>query len=485
MYKMTPKAHQLECLTKFKGKEAWANLSEPGTGKTFIAINEFAQLWLDGLVDSVIIIAPPGVHLNWVDVELPKTAPVWLRYSAAAWRASANKAQAGALEALQGYTGGLRVLAINQEALQGGRGLDYALRFARASGKLMVIVDEADSFKNPSAKRTEGLMKLKPHAKYRRILTGTPINNAPFDVFAPYTFLDEHAIGTTSFAAFKSEYADMLPRHHPLVQAAMARSGGRIPQIVATDRFGRKQYKNMDKLTKLIAPLSFRVTKDECLDLPDKIYKSVAFDMTREQQSVYNSILATKRITHEGETEVLHALTVASKLSQVTSGFYIYPGESTPVRIPGANPKLSALVGIIERTAGQVIVFARYRAEIEDISKALTAEGVSVVEYHGGVNEALRGLAIKGFKSGEAKVFISNVQTAGTGLTLTEANTVIYYSNDFSMRNRVQSEDRAHRIGQTSKVLYIDITATDKLSLAITNALQTKKDLAEAIISQL
>lgn len=487
-FKTQPYRHQLECLNRFGRKPVFALLAEMGTGKTWIVINNIADLWSSGDCDAVLVLAPNGVHSNWTRLELPKHMPDWVRWKAAAWAATPRKQQRDEIEAvMQDEAGELRVFTMNWEALQSKRGVEAARQFAKSANNLMIVCDESDAIKNPTAKRTKELMTLKPLSRWRRIMSGTPINNAPFDAFSQFGFLDSRILKTSSFYAFKAEYAEMLPATNPLVASIKERTRSRgVPQVVATAG-GRPKYRNLDKLSALIAPHSFRVLKKDCLDLPDKIYKTLYFSLTPQQQAVYKKAESECRLAFEGEETPFNKLVAVGKLAQVTSGYYIHPLAEEPVRIEGDNPKLDLLV---ERTqaivnAGEkVIVWARYRVEIEDIVTRLRDAGIKAVEYHGGTKANERTEAIDSFENGDAQVFVGNQQAGGTGITLVAASYVIYFSNNFSLRDRLQSEDRAHRIGQTKNVTYINIVAEGTIDEAVIGALMSKKNVAEQIVDR-
>lgn len=579
-FKTKPYKHQFECLMKFGRKQAFALLAEMGTGKTWIVINNMADLWASKECDAVLVFAPNGVHTNWTRLELPKHMPDWSRYRAAAWSATQNKAESASIENLYNQADGeLRIFTMNWEALQTKRGFEAAQRFANCSRRLMIVCDESDSFKNPSTERAKALMKLKKFSHWRRIMTGTPINNSPFDAFSQFTFLDETILGTTSFFAFKAEYAEMLSQEHGLMQhliekktkmnhgdrllvrqgvneiyklivangreelseiatnliqadsatdmnaiircnevlktmfskepspkktlclqwmarveeaimkqrrqVSAASNPRRLPQIVDKDKAGKPKYRNLEKLSRLIAPHSFRVLKSECLDLPEKIYKTLTFSMTKQQIEVYKKAEEECRIIFEGEETPFNKLVAVTKLAQITSGYYIHPLADEPVRIEGENPKLELLAERVQKiveAGAKVIVWARYRIEIEDICQKLAESGISFVEYHGGTRKSDRIEAIESFQNGDSQVFVGNQQAGGTGITLTAAEFVIYFSNNFSLRDRLQSEDRAHRIGQTKNVTYINIAAKGTIDEVVVKALSNKKDVADTII---
>lgn len=489
-FKTKPFNHQLECLNEYGRREHFALLAEMGTGKTWIIINNAADLWSGHELDGLLVLAPNGVHHNWILRELPAHMPDWVRWRGATWSSDQTKKEKAQLESM--FAGQdsseLRVLTMNWEALQTKRGFDFAQRFCNSCSKLMIAADESAYIKNPSAARTKALMKLKRFSRYRRIMNGTPITNSPFDAFSQFSFLDEHLLGTTSYFAFKAEYAEMLQEGNKLldhIKSKMPAHKQRFtPQVVSRDAQGRPKYRNLEKLHALIAPHSYRVLKKDCLDLPEKIYKSVWFDITPEQRALYTKAEKECRLVLSGEETPIAKLAAIMKLAQITSGYFLHPDAAEPVRIEGDNPKIQLLkeraTSIVEQ-GKQLIIWARFRVEIEDIVAALEAEGLRVVQYHGGVNKHDRNVAIDDFQNGAAQVFVGQQQAGGVGITLTAASCVIYFSNTFSLYDRLQSEDRAHRIGQKEDVVYINMVARNTIDQAIVGALLNKKNIADII----
>ncbi len=491
-FKTKPYHHQLDCLNRFGSHTAFALLAEQGTGKTFIIINNLAELWAGARCDAALVLAPNGVHSNWTANELPKHMPDWVRYKAVAWSAGANKKEWLLIQSILAQSKNeLRILTMNWEALQSKRGYEFAKQFLETTYKAMIVCDESDAIKNPSAARTKSLMLLRKHSSWRRIMTGTPYNNAPFDLFSQYSFLDESILGTTSFYAFKAEYAEMLHPGHPLLVAIQRKAGGshRVPQVVAQVN-GKPKYKNLDRLTRLIEPHSFRVLKKDCLDLPEKIYKTLVFQLTPQQREVYKKAKEECRVLYEGRETPFNQLVALQKLAQITSGYYLHPAAEEPVRIPGENPKLDMLVERATKLIEQgekLIIWARYRVEIADIAVRLKEKGLKVGQYHGGVKTAERAKVIEEFNAtyNGLDVFLGNQQAGGTGINLVAASSVLYFSNDFSLRNRLQSEDRAHRIGQTKNVVYYNFVGKGTIDEGVVKALIFKQDVADVILGEL
>jgi SNF2 family DNA or RNA helicase len=353
----------------------------------------------------------------------------------------------------------------------------------------MMVCDESDEIKNPSALRTKALMKLKRYSAWRRIMTGTPIDGTPFSAYSQFMFLDERILGTTSYTAFKSEYAEMVEATDPIMIAVVKKVGprGAFAQIVKKDPVtNQPKYRNLDKLAKLISTHSFRVKKEECLDLPPKVYKTAIFRLTPQQRKVYIRAEEELRLQYGEETTPFNRLAIATKLSQITSGYYLHPlAEGEPVRIEGENPKLNLLA---ERVAAcvaaghKVIVWARYKIEILDIVMRLREASIACVQYDGSTTREDRVTAIDLFERGGVPVFVGNQQAGGTGITLVAASVVMYFSNNFRLRDRLQSEDRAHRIGQTKTVTYYNLVGKGTIDEAVVKVLLRKEDVADCIV---
>jgi SNF2 family DNA or RNA helicase len=488
--KTKPMAHQLDALARMAGRESYALFMEQGTGKTWTLLADAERLYAAGRIDGVLVIAPKGVHLNWVNREIPThlDAPI----VAAAWRSGTqNRKQLAALDRLfepraEGEIPLLRVLSMNIEALITRDGYDMARRFLNAV-RAMIIVDESSRIKSPDARRTKVAMQLRPSAAFARIATGTPITNSPVDVFAQMEFLESGLLGTTSYRAFVAEYAELVPNGHPLMrQLAQRNPRAANAQIIARNPDGSPRWRNLDRLQKLLEPHSFRVLKRDCLDLPEKIYKTHFFELSAAQSRAYRSMRDDLRMElMDGAMATVTQLGSMVKLQQITSGFAIPPGGGEPLYISKDNPRLAALLGLLEDIEGSVIIWARFREELSQIAELLRAAKIDFVEYHGGIPQAARELAVDAFQSRAAQVFLGQPQSGGIGLTLTAAETVIYFSNDFNLETRLQSEDRAHRIGTRSNVLYIDIVAEGTIDESIAAALQRKTDVAAAILGDL
>lgn len=520
-FKTEPMAHQLRAFEAMKDRKAFALLMEQGTGKTKVAIDDCARWWGEGVVDALLVVAPNGVHTKWVTIELPKHMPDWCPWIGAWWTSGASKRHMASIDKLfdltpNNETRPLRVLTVNVEALGSEDCISLLNRFTQTF-RCLAILDESQRFKNPKAIRTQVVTKIRRRFPVRRILTGTPVLTAPFDIFSQYYFLDPTILRTESYTAFKTEYAEMLPENHYLVKnlqrgAWKTKSGEaskRVPQIIARDGDGMPLYRNLEKLNRLISKHSFRVLKSECLDLPEKIYDSIPFEMTPRQEEIYKKMERERRaelhkfidqIEREGrrhgideeqarlasrELIVANKLAAMAKLQQITCG-YMKLEDGEVIRMfknVMDNPRNAAMMSVLEDIEGPVLFWAPHRDKISQIIECLREgyEDATIYRYDGETKQADRMRFVDDFQAGKARFFVLNPASAGTGLTLTKAENAFYYSNSFNLEHRLQSEDRNHRIGTEGHVRYYDLEAIGTIDRRIVESNQMKKRLADAI----
>jgi SNF2 family DNA or RNA helicase len=519
-FKTTPMAHQLIGFDLLKNKEAFALLMEQGTGKTKVIIDDAARLWGEGKIDAMLVIAPNGVHTKWVTIELPKHMPDWCPFVAAYYSAGASKRHQATIEKLfdrtpNGEARPLRVLTMNVEALATTEGIRTLDRFIDTFNAIGVL-DESQRFKNPTAVRTKEMIKRRRRFPVRRIMTGTPVTKAPFDVFTQFSFLDPTILRTSSYAAFKSEYGQMLPDDHFLVKklqkGAWAKKDGsaskRVPQIIARDQEGLPIYQNLDKLNRLLAKHSYRVLKKDCLDLPDKVYDVIPFEMTPRQQDIYTRMQKELRadllnvigglekagkkhgLTIEEallagrELIVANKLVALAKLQQITCGYMKLEDKSVVRMFKKVmdNPRNVAMMSVAEDIEGQMLFWAPHRDKIDQIIECLRAgfDDASIVRFDGATDKKARMAGVDQFQEGKARFFVANPASAATGLTLTKGETAFYYSDSFNWEHRAQSEDRNHRIGTTS-ARYFDLMAIGSIDETIAKSHAAKKAVADFI----
>ncbi len=509
--------HQKDAREFARGRSYYALLMEQGTGKTPVEIVDAADRFVDGEIDALLITAPNGVQTNWVRREIPKHIPHGVPHVTAAWTSGTmtrkRKAEMEALWEAKRTGGKLQILAMNYESLTTNEGAKIVKQFcSKNAGRLKITTDESQRIKSPKAERSKAMHKLRVYSNVRSILSGSPILNSPWDAFSQFSWLNKKILRTDSFAAFRAEYAHLLPDGHGLLRHLQMRMKPGLmarfrndekkvdeylrqykPQIVATDEEGRKRWRNLDQLESLIAPHSFRVLKKDCLDLPEKIYTRRFFAMNPLQRKMYDRLAEEFRIMLMDTDMPIARLTAIGKMSQLASGFFIIPNTDQVERVIPIekNPRLAVLKEELEscfEAGEQVIVWARYQEELREIAAMVKKEGWNFGEYHGSIgSKAARQQAIDDFEAGRLDGFLSQQAAGGTGLTLVAPNcaartmSVIYYSNTYALDDRIQSEDRAHRIGQAKSVRYVDICAEDSCDETILDALAAKKDVAAIV----
>ena len=478
--------HQLEYLRRAEGREYYALFMEQGTGKTWSILADAERLYAAGRIDALFVLAPNGVHTNWTRREIPEHLDA--ACIARAWRSGAGKREAARMEELftpreHGGVVPLRVLAMNIDALVSDKAFKFAARFLNAT-RAMIVVDESTRIKNPNATRSERARQLRALAEYARIASGRPNPQSPLDFFGQMEFLRSGLLGTTSYRAFVAEFAELVSMDDPAMKRMVAKNPRTaFAQIVAKDEdTGAPKFRNLGKLQRMIEPHAYRVLKRDCLDLPPKVYQQAYFDLAPAQRRAYGLMKEECRIVLDGQETPVRRLGALTKLQQITSGFVLLDGEVHRPPQLADNPRLDALLELVEDDDAPMIVWARFREELRMIADALRKAGRRVVEYHGGVNVADREAAVDAMQSGEADCFVGQPQAGGIGLTLTRAEWTVYYSNDFNLETRIQSEDRNHRKGTTASVRYVDLIARNTIDEAITRSLQRKERLGATLL---
>tara|TARA_R100001509_G_C4868865_1_gene216005 strand:+ start:377 stop:1819 length:1443 start_codon:yes stop_codon:yes gene_type:complete len=465
-FKTEPFAHQLAALGAALDKEEFAWFMEMGTGKTLVAIYNASWLWDRGDIETLMVIAPKTVYKNWKR-ELKSHLPEHITPDIFVW-GSDNKAEdRKKLEKVFLPNDNFKILLMNVEAFSTKKGVDFAKKFL-LSHKAMVAVDESTTIKNPTAARTKNILKLSPLIKYRRIMTGSPVTRSPIDLYAQCAFLSEDLLGFSSFWTFKNRYCVMVKRNMPTHQFSM---------IVSYQRLGELA----DKLDNF----SYRVLKDDCLDLPEKIYQVRNVSMTPKQLEMYVTMKRMAIAELEGERlTALSALTQILRLHQIVCGHVkLDNGEVKAVE----NNRLKELMNILDETSGKVLIWANYRHDIQTIATEISkVHGPrSVATFYGDTPSEERQQIVDEFQNGEElRYFVGNPKTGGYGLTLTKSHTVIYYSNSYDLEVRLQSEDRVHRIGQTSKVTYVDLVTEGTVDEKIVQSLRNKINLATEVMGE-
>jgi len=470
-FKTKPYAHQITALEKSWNKAHFAYFMEMGTGKSKVLIDNIAMLYDKGKINGALIVAPKGVYQNWFDIEIPNHMPTHIEKKMVLWKASfmkGNEIVSKEVDALFETGTDLHILVMNVEALSTKNGVTFANKFLSCHETLMAI-DESTTIKNPDAIRTRSIVQLGRSAKYRRILTGSPVTKSPLDLYKQCEFLNEGLLDYTSYYAFKSRYSVLRT----------ANFGGRSVQIVVG-------YKNLDELSERIEQFSYRVLKEDCLDLPSYSFTKRIIQLSKEQQKIYQSMKQLALAQQNGKLmTTATALVQLMRLHQITCGHF-KSDDGTIQKIK--NERLDALMDILSEVENKAVIWAHYKYDIEVIVEAIKKEyGLdSYVTYYGDTPSEIRQNNIKLFQDENSKVrfLIGTPQTGGYGITLTAGNVMIYYSNGYDLEKRTQSEARINRAGQKRKMTYIDIIAEDTVDEKIVDALRKKIDIASKVMGE-
>ena len=296
-FKTKPYKHQMTALEKSWNRETYAYFMEMGTGKTKVLIDNLAMLYDKGKVDGALIIAPKGVIGTWYNNELPIHLPKHIENVTIMWQSNITKKQQEKLETLFEIETALHILIMNVEAFSTEKGRNFASKFMNCHNVLMAI-DESTTIKTPTAKRTKNILDLSTKAKYRRVMTGSPVTKNPLDLYSQCKFLSPWLLDFTSYYAFRNRYAEMKTLH----------MHGRQIQVV-------NGFKNLGELSDKLKSFSYRVLKEDCLDLPDKIFIKRQISLTPDQRKLYEQMKKEAMAILKGkQTTTVNALTQLMRL---------------------------------------------------------------------------------------------------------------------------------------------------------------------------
>jgi SNF2 family DNA or RNA helicase len=426
-FKTKPYKHQLTALEKSWNKETYAYFMEMGTGKTKVLIDNMSMLYDKGKIDGALIIAPKGVVKTWYEQEIPTHLPNHIENVTVLWQSNINKTQQEKLETLFEIETALHILVMNVEALSTEKGVKFAAKFLN-SHKTLMAIDESTTIKTPSAKRTKNIIGLGKAAKYKRIMTGSPVTKNPLDLYTQCEFLDPYLLDFASYYAFRNRYAVMKTMH----------VRGRSIQVVHA-------FQNMGELSEKLKNFSYRVFK---------------------------------------VTSTMTVITQLMRLQQITCGHFVADDGSTQEI---KNNRITELMDVLDEIEGKAIIWGHWQKDIQNmVDEIERVHGPgSVVSYYGLTPQDERQDNIRKFQSDpRCRFLVGTPSTGGYGITLTAANTVIYYSNGYDLEKRLQSEDRAHRIGQKKNVTYIDIIAEKTVDEKIQKSLRKKINIASEVLGE-
>ena len=466
-FKTKPYAHQLKALELSWNKESFAYFMEMGTGKSKVLIDNISMLYDKGKIDGALIVAPKGVVKTWYEQEIPIHMVDHIEKTSVLWQALINKTQQEKLNSLFKSEVKLHILIMNVEAFSTKKGVEFAERFLNSHNAVMAI-DESTTIKNPSAKRTKSILSLANLAKYRRILTGSPVTKSPLDLYTQCQFLDSWLLGHSSWYTFRTRYAIMKNMYF---------NGKTFQKVVG--------YKNLGELSEKLKPFSHRVLKDDCLDLPKKTFMKRIIQLSPDQLKVYAQMKQLALAEMNGKMiTTATALTQLMRLQQITCGHF-KADDGTTQDIP--NNRMGELIDVLYEIEGKVVIWAHWQRDVNVIIKEIVKEFGEgcCVDYFGLTPQNKRQENIKKFQEDEnVRFFVGTPATGGYGITLTAASNMIYYSNGYDLEKRKQSEARIDRIGQTKPMTYIDILAEKTVDERIVKALRKKINIAAEIMGE-
>lgn len=537
-FKHKPYAHQLACFNISRDAEYFGLGFDMGAGKSKALIDTAASLYDAGRIDGVVILAPRGPYLDWQDNHFPTHMPDHIKYDLVTWRSPAPKSLIESFREIAKPTPGrLHIVLMNIEAVLGEMP-EKILRYILSTHRALMAIDESTTIGNMKAQRTKKVLELGKLAKFRRVLTGDSAPNSPLTTFAQCEFLKPGALGYKSFYAFKNDFCNIQT-------IWVNKSRGGDAEGVQKDEKRKvgvvKSYRDVERLQAKMSKFWFIVKKEDCLDLPPKIYMTRNIEMGPKQKAAYISMRdqavaflertegVRERTPYDDLAEELaHSqmlcseceqrfpvspycpycgsqkfapapplrdtvltatsnivLTQMLKLHQIACGF-VTTDSGEEVGFGETNPKLAELMDLLEESSGKVIIWANYRYNIKEITAALTKKygERSVASYFGDTaHEARREFKVRFQDPSDSLRFgVINPMTGKYGLQLTASSTSMYYSNLFDNEARRQSEDRNHRIGQlANSVTYFDMPLRDTIEVKILNALRNKQHLSELI----
>lgn len=449
-----PYHHQEEALHRSWGQEGFALFLEQGTGKSKIIVDEVTNLIELGRINCVIVAAPNNVHINWKE-QFETHGPPQPKWEIQIYKSELlnnKKFEDETRRIIQ--SGKVLVFLVNIEALSAQKGFQYVTRILKARRKAYMVIDESHKIKNPSAIRTKNAILLGKMAAIRRIATGTEAQEGLENLYSQFKFLGGNILGFKSFTAFKSMFCNM---------------GGFENRMIVS-------YRNEEVLARKIAPFTYNKRKHECLDLPDKVYQTFQIDMTPQQRQYYDTLeeellleLASGQIV-----DATMAVTRMIRLQQVLSGHLKVDNET--IVIPSYR---ASFIASLADQADKSIIFCRFIKDVELMLNALANEKIGAVGITGQVDISDRMADIDRWRKDKMiRCLVMTIGTGGVGLTLNESHNTIFYNNSWSSTDRLQAEDRNHRIGQNDKVTYSDIIVPQSIDVKLLKALRAKENLA-------
>ena len=508
--------HQKEAFERFKDATNFALLMDMGLGKTKLELDIVCHRFRQERVNRLLVVAPNGVHEQWAVQQIPEHVDV--PYKVFTWNSSLAgrkyyKRQMGAAIHAPFTLDHLKIVCVNIEAFQSTSVLPFIKEFVQYM--TMVACDESTSIKNPKAKRSRNLIAYTRDAESRQIMTGTPAAKSPIDFWNQMFFLDSEANDGRGFFgcnyyAFQHRYALMMRQHAGPGQQAferlidentfekivknldkisddivLAHRYGVSEKTVAHIRENRAfhQFRDLDEIKAKIAPISAFARKEDCLDLPPKIYQTIEVEMTKEQRKVYKDLQAKLMAEYaDKELNVANRAALMTRLMQVIGGYmpYYEEGAEKPshIQIGVKNIKINALLELMDNFAGEpLLIWARFARQLEGIYAAVRKVENRTELYYGQTPKLNRPDIVKRFEGGDTRVFVANPAMAGSGFNFQHCHNQVFMGNSFVVKDRLQAEDRSHRSGVTAACTYVDILMKDSIDMLIKKVIKTGRDV--------
>lgn len=459
--KTTPFAKQAEALEAWGGRDQFALFMEQGTGKTKVAIDIVGQWFCEGKITGVLVFTKKGVHRQWVLEQFPTHCGV--EWCGGYWNGKR-------VDNVSTERRGLEVLSVNYDCTRGKGGVEACEGFAtKHQGTLAIICDESQDIKDMRSQRSKKVAQIRDigQSPYRLILTGTPVAKNLVDEFCQLHWLNSDILGFRYVTGFRNRFCVM---------------GGYMGrEIVGT--------KNLTEFRAAVDPWSYRCTKEE-MGLAPKAYSRWTFALDKRQKAMMADLRDQLALAMESGEVVssANAAVFVTKAQQIANGFAVdEDGKAHLLMDHDKNPRLNAMTEFIEAHDGKLLIWARFRQDIQNICDVLADQGIGHVQYHGGTKDADRAAAVQSFLDPQgARIFVSNPQAGGTGLNLQGLCTkALYYSNGYSSIDRWQSEDRIHRHGAPGICEMVDLVAKGSPDARILANLRKKKDVASMAVGDL
>lgn len=492
-----PMAHQVKAqVAAFRAParpssgDNFAYLMDMGTGKSKVVLDEWGAGELNGGPRNLLIMAPAGSYRNWIidkndiqraEVNVHLSDDLRERVLINHWRSGAGKAHRESLAEFLRAKGRPRILCVNVEAMSNvDRAQDLVEEFLQ-SGDTYFAVDESTTIKGHDSLRGSYIRNLGQLAACRRILTGLLTPRSPLDAWGQFAFLDKKIIGSDSYFGFKRRYAVTkkvwVEAEYDELNERIEGTGRKVEMVVG--------YRNIEDLRDRIRPYSFRVLKDECLDLEPKIFLTRDVKHTKEQARIYNELRtkATAQITRDSHVSVDMIMQLMMKLHQVNLGYVI---DEDGVIHDIEEERTDQIIEVLDEHRGKTVIWTPFIHRLEVLERKLKKEygPRAVAKFYGGNRSTRHEDEARFIGDPDCRIMIATQGAGGRGNTWTCANLNIYDSNNYDLEQRQQSEDRTHRKGQNDRVTYIDLMTENTVDIRFVHALRNKYDMATKITGE-